>query len=60
MDIFLGNPVSGARVLVDSINHAMVTTGSGEYWRVLPPGQYKLMAVSGDTRSQPVTVQVRH
>ena len=51
--------MSGARVMVDRINHSMRTTVSGEYWRLLSPGQYTLMAVARDgTRSRQVPVTV--
>jgi len=55
-----GQPVSGARVRVVGINRDVITTGAGEYWRVLPPGQYRVMA-RGQTgrRSREVEVTVQ-
>jgi len=54
-----GSPVSGARVMVDRIKHAMTTTSRGEYWRLLSPGQYTLMAVARDgTRSRQVPLSI--
>ena len=49
-----------ARVIVDSINKTMVTTPRGEYWRLLSPGNYKLMAESkdGTSRSRQKSVTV--
>ena len=62
LEVFLslGSPVSEARVIVDSINKTMVTTPRGEYWRLLSPGNYKLMAESkdGTSRSRQKSVTV--
>ena len=53
-----GNPVSRAQVRVVGINRDVLTTKAGEYWRVLPPGQYKLVAIDGNQRSREVDVNV--
>ena len=45
--------------MVDRIKHAMTTTSRGEYWRLLSPGQYTLMAVARDgarSRQVPLTI----
>ena len=52
-------PVSGARVMVKNINHPVITTSNGEYWRILRPGDYEIMAVSRDGRSRSRSVPVR-
>lgn len=44
----LGSPVPKARVMVENIKKAMVTTSRGEYWRLLSPGKYKLVAEDKD------------
>lgn len=53
-----GNPVSGARVSVVGINRDVTTTGAGEYWKVLSPGQYRLVAGGSGRRSREVEVTV--
>ena len=53
-----GHPVSRAQVRVVGINRDVLTTKAGEYWRVLPPGQYKLVAIDGNQRSREVDVNV--
>merc|ERR1719481_2012468 len=55
---FNGNPVSRAQVRVVGINRDVLTTKAGEYWRVLPPGQYRLVAINGNQRSREVDVNV--
>jgi len=37
-----GDPVHGAVVKVDGIDHNVTTTDQGEYWRLLTPGTYSL------------------
>ena len=42
------------------INKDVITTGAGEYWRVLPPGQYRVVARGqGGRRSREVEVTVQ-
>jgi len=53
-----GNPVSGAKVSVAGIRRNVTTTGAGEYWRVLVPGQYRVVATGSGRRSQEVEVTV--
>lgn len=53
-----GEPVSGARVVVEGIRKAVITTGAGEYWRVLAPGSYSIRAEHEGTVSSPVQVNV--
>lgn len=53
-----GQPVSGARVIVKNINHPVITTSNGEYWRILRPGNYQIEAVSRDGRSRSVPVRI--
>ena len=54
-----GSPVSGARVMVEGLGHDVVTTPGGEYWRLLSPGRYTIMAVGQGERSRAVQVTVR-
>ena len=51
--------MSRARVMVEGLGHDVVTTARGEYWRLLSPGRYTLMAAGGGARSGPVAVTVR-
>ncbi|XP_039297225.1 carboxypeptidase D isoform X2 [Nilaparvata lugens] len=37
-------PLEGAEIIVDEINHPVLTTQRGEYWRLLTPGTYTLSA----------------
>ena len=50
--------MSGAKVSVIGIKRDVTTTGAGEYWRVLAPGQYRLMAVGSRRRSREAAVTV--
>ena len=42
-----GNSVRDARIIVDNRNKDVFTTESGEYWRVLSPGAYRIKAMKG-------------
>ena len=54
-----GSPVSGARVMVEGLGHDVVTSPRGEFWRLLSPGSYTIMARQQGARSRPVPVTVR-
>merc|ERR1719167_146327 len=54
-----GRPVMGAKVQVEGINKHVTTTRSGEYWRLLAPGNYRIRAVSPEGESRSVDVMVR-
>ena len=41
------NPVKDAHVEVIGKSKDIITTQSGEYWRILAPGTYKIRAVKG-------------
>ena len=51
--------MSGALVNVESIEHPVLTTSAGEYWRVLKPGEYTISASSRDGRLRSRRVPVR-
>ena len=46
------------------IDHPVLTTSAGEYWRILRPGDYSIFATSRDgkhrSRRVPVRVTARH
>jgi len=39
-----GEVIPNAKVIVEGINKPVTTTATGEYWRLLRPGQYKIKA----------------
>ncbi|XP_043468801.1 carboxypeptidase D isoform X2 [Leptopilina heterotoma] len=41
-----GQPIEDAKIIVVGINHNIVTTNRGEYWRLLLPGQYTVYATA--------------
>ena len=55
-----GNPEASATVRVDWIGKHVVTTERGEYWRLLAPGKYVIIAVSKDNKfeSEAKTVEI--
>ena len=53
-----GQPVSGAAVRVRGRNKDVLTTQSGEFWRVLVPGRYRITAVKDNMESEEVEVEV--
>ena len=53
-----GQPVSGAAVRVRGRNKDVLTTQSGEYWRVLVPGRYRISAVKDNKQSEEGEVEV--
>ena len=55
-----GKPVPDAIVVIKGNTHGVTTTKNGEYWRVLPPGEYEIAAsinnAFNDDTYTPVTV----
>lgn len=41
-----GTPIQGANISVEGIPHAIFATNRGEYWRLLLPGTYKVIATA--------------
>merc|ERR1719510_761851 len=50
-----GFPVCGAQVMVEGVDKVTVTSERGEYWRLLLPGQYRILSRAG-TSSGSTTV----
>lgn len=54
-----GEPIQGAKIIVEGINHNVTTTVDGEYWRLLLPGTYSIYATAWRYESSdPVNVTV--
>ena len=53
-----GRAVAGATVRVEERNKDVLTTGDGEYWRVLVPGTYRIRAIKDNKESEEVEVEV--
>ena len=53
-----GQPVEGAAVRIRGRNKDVLTTQSGEYWRVLVPGRYRISAVKDNMESVEEEVEV--
>jgi len=43
-----GRPIKGAIILIKGNNHGITTTEIGEYWRLLPPGEYEIGVAPSD------------
>ena len=44
IDSETGQPIQQAFIQVESIDHNVTTTLTGQYWRLLPPGQFRVRA----------------
>jgi len=43
-----GDPAQNVIVVVKGNTHGITTTGKGEYWRLLPPGEYEIAVSLND------------
>ncbi|XP_078588903.1 carboxypeptidase N catalytic chain-like [Branchiostoma floridae x Branchiostoma japonicum] len=51
------DPIEGAVIHVDGINHNVITGKDGDYWRLLVPGTYTVtVSYNGFAKTKPVTV----
>uniref|UniRef100_A0A8C8SA99 AE binding protein 1 n=1 Tax=Pelusios castaneus TaxID=367368 RepID=A0A8C8SA99_9SAUR len=39
-----GDPIANATIIVGGINHHVKTASGGDYWRILNPGEYRVVA----------------
>jgi len=39
-----GSPIEDAEIIVEDMEHTVRTSRSGEYWRLLTPGKYRVAA----------------
>ncbi|XP_023290053.1 carboxypeptidase D isoform X2 [Orussus abietinus] len=53
-------PIEGAEIVIAGINHNVITTNRGEYWRLLVPGTYNVYVTAwGYQRSDVMNVTIR-
>ena len=53
-----GDAIPGATVVVDRRDHAVLSAGEGDYWRLLVPGRYVLWVTGPGHRTTSETVTV--
>ena len=54
-----GNPIKDAVISINEINHKVRTTERGEYWRLLPVGEYTMVVSAlGYPASKPVKIVI--
>ncbi len=55
-----GKPIKRATITVSGISHTVVTADDGDYWRLLLPGTYNVMASADGYSSETKEILVQH
>eukprot|EP00088_Acartia_fossae_P017937 TRINITY_DN2028_c0_g1_i1.p1 TRINITY_DN2028_c0_g1~~TRINITY_DN2028_c0_g1_i1.p1 ORF type:complete len:1121 (+),score=288.03 TRINITY_DN2028_c0_g1_i1:476-3364(+) len=53
-----GNKVVNASILVEGVNHETQSTEDGEYWRLLPPGVFKIIVMADGLKTVSKSLEI--